>query len=188
MGGALTGPRPCVTEPTTPPEPSFSPVRETLAALRRLPDLRAALEALALFLLVLLAGAWAVGDGVLTLDPMSRGQMMSVWLSAFLMPALLEELVFRGWLPRGAALAAVASFIAFVLWRPLQVWLNLPFGRPEFTHPGFLMVVACLGFACTLTRVRSGSIWPGVVIHWGVVVAWLALFEGDGGAGALQSP
>jgi uncharacterized protein len=182
-----------VTEPTTPPgpaspEPRFSPVRESLAALRRLPDLRAALEALVLFLLVLLAGAWAVGDGVLTLDPIPSSQMMTVWLSAFLMPALLEELLFRGWLPRGAALAAIASFIAFVLWHPLQVWLNLPFARPEFTRPGFIMVVACLGFACTLTRIRSGSIWPGVVIHWGVVVAWLALFGGQGATGALQPP
>lgn len=182
-----------MTEPTTPPgpaapEPRFSPVRESLAALRRLPDLRAALEALVLFLLVLLAGAWAVGDGVLTLDPIPSSQMMTVWLSAFLMPALLEELLFRSWLPRGAAFAAIASFIAFVLWHPLQVWLNLPFGRPEFTRPGFIMVVACLGFACTLTRIRSGSIWPGVVIHWGVVVAWLALFGGHGATGALQPP
>ena len=49
-------------------------------------------------------------------------------------------------------------------------------------------MVACLGLACTLTRVRSGSIWPGVVIHWGVVVAWLALFGGDGANLSVQSP
>jgi predicted Abi (CAAX) family protease len=183
-----------VTESTNPPGPaapgpSFSPVSETLAALKRLPDLRAALEALILFLLVLLAGAWAVSDGVITLDPMPRGQMATIWLSAFVMPVLLEELVFRGWLPRGAPRTAILSFLAFVLWHPLQVWLNLPFARPEFTRPGFLMVVACLGFACTLTRIRSGSLWPGVVIHWGVVVAWLALFGGQNAAvGALQSP
>jgi len=177
-----------VTGLTTPPEPAFSPARQSLAALRRLPDIRAALEALVLFLLVLLAGAWAVGDGVLALDPMPRGQMMSIWISAFMTPALLEELAFRSWLPRGAPAAAIASFVAFVLWHPLQVWLNLPFGRPEFTRPGFLMVVACLGLACTLTRVRSGSIWPGVIIHWGVVVAWLALFGGQGATGVDQPP
>jgi uncharacterized protein len=162
-------------------------VRETVVALRRLPDLRAAIEALVLFVLVLVAGGWAASSGVLTLDPMSRGQLMPIWLSAFLMPSLLEELVFRGWLPRGAPVAAVASFVAFVLWHPLQVWLNLPFARPEFVRPGFLMLVACLGFACTLTRIRSGSIWPGVVIHWGIVVAWLALFGGSETSG-LQPP
>ena len=179
-----------MTDPDTPPGPPARPsfVAETLAALRRLPDLRAALEALALFLIVLLAGAWAANDGAIKLDPIDRGQMGTLWLSAFLMPSLLEELVFRGWLPRGAPLPAVLSFIAYVLWHPLQVALNLPFARPEFLQPGFLMVVATLGFACTLTRVRSGSVWPGVVIHWGVVVAWLALFGGHGaGVGGLQS-
>lgn len=174
--------------PPGPPAPP-GPVVETLAALRRLPDLRAALEALALFLVVLLAGAWAASDGVIKLDPVDRSQMATIWLSAFLAPSLLEELVFRGWLPRGAPLPAILSFCAFVLWHPLQVVLNLPFARPEFLKPGFLMVVATLGFACTLTRVRSGSIWPGVVIHWGVVVAWLALFGGHAtSAGGLQSP
>ncbi|MEY2757713.1 MAG: hypothetical protein RIR33_1491 [Pseudomonadota bacterium] len=168
--------------------PPSSPARETMAALRRLPDLRAALEALVLFMLVLVAGGWAASHGVLTLDPMSRSQLMPIWLSAFLMPSLLEELAFRSWLPRAAPLAAVASFVTFVLWHPLQVWLNLPFARPEFVQPGFLMLVACLGFACTLTRIRSGSIWPGVVIHWGVVVAWLALFGGHGPGAGLQSP
>lgn len=175
-----------MTQPAPPPGRP-GPVAETLASLRRLPDLRAALEALALFLVVLLAGAWAASDGVLRLDPLDRGQVQTLWLSAFLMPALLEELVFRGWLSRGAPIPAIASFIAFVFWRPLQVMLNLPFARPEFTSPGFLMVVATLGFACTLTRIRSGSIWPGVVIHWGVVVAWLALFGGHGaGTGGVQ--
>lgn len=165
------------------------PFAETLASLRRLPDLRAALEALGLFILVLLAGAWAANDGVLTLNPLDRPHLQTLWLSAFLMPALLEELVFRSWIGgRGAALAAVASFLAFVLWHPVQVWLNLPSARPVFTDPGFLMVVATLGFACTLTRVRSGSLWPGVVIHWGVVVAWLALFGGDVAAGGVQPP
>lgn len=177
-----------MTEPTIPPEPAFSPARQSLAALRRLPDIRAALEALVLFLLVLLAGAWAASAGVLTLDPMPRGQMMGIWISAFMTPALLEELVFRSWLPRGAPAVAVVSFVAYILWHPLQVWLNLPFGRPEFVRPGFLMVVACLGLACTLTRVRSGSIWPGVIIHWGVVVAWLALFGGQGATGVDQPP
>jgi len=179
-----------VTQPPPEPRPRApGPLAQTLASLRRLPDIRAALEALGLFILVLLAGAWAANDGVLVLDPIDRGHLQTLWLSAFLMPALLEELVFRGWLHGGreAALPAVASFLAFVLWHPVQVWLNLPFARPVFTDPGFLMVVATLGFACTLTRIRSGSIWPGVVIHWGVVVAWLALFGGDVATGGLQA-
>lgn len=158
-------------------------ISNTLASLRRLPDLRAAIEGVILFLLVVGAGIWAVQMGVLVLDPAPRATVGAISLSAFLFPALAEELVFRSWLPRGAPLAAVASFIAYVFWHPLQVILNLPFARPEFTDASFLGLVAWLGLACTLARIRSGSIWPGVVIHWGVVVLWLALF---GGAAQVQ--
>ena len=159
----------------------------TLASLRRLPDLRAAIEGVILFLLVVGAGIWSVQMGVLKLDPVPSANVGAISLSAFLMPALAEELVFRSWLPRGAPLAAVAAFVAYVFWHPLQVILHLPFARPEFTDASFLGLVAWLGLACTLARVRSGSIWPGVVIHWGVVVLWLALFGGHpAGAGVVQ--
>ncbi len=158
-------------------------IGNTLASLRRLPDLRAAIEGVILFLLVVGAGIWAVQMGVLALDPAPRATVGAISLSAFLLPALAEELVFRSWLPRGAPLAAVSSFVAFVFWHPLQVILNLPFARAEFTDASFLGLVAWLGLACTLARIRSGSIWPGVVIHWGGVVLWLALF---GGAAQVQ--
>lgn len=164
-------------------------IANSLASLRRLPDMRAALEGIALFLVVIGAGIWAVQAGVLKLDPVPRDNVGVISLSAFLAPALAEELAFRSWLPRGAPLAAIGSFVAFVLWHPLQVILHLPFARPEFTDASFLGLVAWLGLACTLARVRSGSIWPGVVIHWGVVVLWLALFGGHpaGGAGVQPS-
>lgn len=166
-------------EPSAPPPaplPGF--VSETIAALKRLPDLRAAIEALLLFLMVIAAGVWAATNGVLELKPAPRDQLMTIWLSAFLVPALSEEVIFRGWVRKGAPLAAVASLIAYIVWHPLQTMLNLPFGRPEFQDPGFLGLVAWLGLACTLSRLRSGSVWPGVVIHWGVVVAWLAIYGG----------
>ena len=172
-----------MTESSSPP----GAVSETIAALRRLPDLRAAIEALILFLMVMIAGVWAVQSGVIQLSPMGRGERTTLWLSVFFFPVLVEELAFRGWLQRGAARAAILSFLAYVAWFPLQKLLNLPFARAEFTDPAFLILVACLGFACTMTRVRSGSIWPGVVIHWGAVVALLALTGGHG-AGPVQSP
>ena len=85
---------------------------------------------------------------------------------------------FRGWVRKGAPLAAVASLLAYILWHPVQTWVGLPFGRPEFLDPAFLGVIAWLGLACTLSRIRSGSIWPAVVIHWGVVVMWKSLYGG----------
>jgi predicted Abi (CAAX) family protease len=150
---------------------------ELFAGLKRLPDMRAAIEALLLFLLVVAAGYWAAQTGVLKPNPVSsRDQILPISISAFVVPALAEELAFRGWLRKGMPIAAVASLIAFILWHPLQVWLNLPFGRSEFLDPRFLSLIAWLGLACTLSRLRSGSIWPAVIIHWGVVVVWIALY------------
>lgn len=159
-------------------EPSPGPLTAVVAGFRRLPDMRAAIEGLVLFLCVVAAGVWAASAGVLTLNPAPRSDVLLIMLVAFVMPALSEELFFRGWVRAGAPLAAVASLIAYIFWRPLQVMLNLPFARPEFMDAYFLVLVATLGAACTLARIRSGSIWPGVVIHWGAVVVWRALFAG----------
>lgn len=152
-------------------------IGETLASLKRLPDTRAAIEGVLLFIVVVAAGAWAVSSGVLKLNPLSRDHVFMVSVSTFLIPTLGEELVFRGWVRRGAPIAAVASLLAYILWHPLQTWFGLPFGRPEFTDPRFLGLIAWLGLACTLSRLRSGSLWPPIIIHWGVVVLWKVLFS-----------
>lgn len=148
------------------------------AGLKKLPDFRGAVEALLMFLLVVAVGVWVAQSGALQLNPVQRSSVFTLSLSAFLIPALSEELVFRGWLRRGMPIAAALSLVAYIVWHPAQVWLHLPFGRPEFTDPRFLSVVSCLGLACTLSRIRSGSIWPSVIIHWGIVVVWLALYGG----------
>lgn len=153
-------------------------VGEALAGLKKLPDLRGAIEGLILFLLVVAAGIWAAMSGVLKLQPAPRDEMMVIALSAFLIPVLGEELAFRSWIRKGAPLAAVASLLAYILWHPVQTWLGLPFGRPEFTDPRFLSLIAWLGLACTLSRIRSGSLWPAITIHWGIVVVWKALYAG----------
>jgi uncharacterized protein len=151
---------------------------EVFAGLKRLPDLRGAVEALILFLVVVAAGIWAAMTGVLVSNPAPQADMMAISLSAFLIPALGEELVFRGWLRKGAPIGGVVSLLAYILWHPVQAWLHLPFGREEFLDPRFLSLIAWLGLACTLSRIRSGSIWPAVIIHWGVVVVWKALYAG----------
>ncbi len=99
---------------------------------------------------------------------------------ALLIPALGEELVFRGILqPRRLSAAkdwtlSALSLAAFVLWHPLQVWLGLPMAQPVFTDPAFLTLVGVLGGLCTILTHRSGSLWPAVGLHWIVVVIWKA--------------
>lgn len=149
-----------------------------IRSLIRLPDLRASIEALALFVAIVAAGALATRLGVLTLDHAPPETMSGIFLTAFFLPALAEEIAFRGWLRDGEPLVAGASMVAFVLWRPVQYLLGAPLAHPSFIEPGFLALVALLGFACTLSRLRSGSIWPGVIIHWGAAVVWLILFAG----------
>ena len=99
------------------------------------------------------------------------------------MPALGEELVFRGLLIPGRdaapqAVGAVAlSTALFVLWHPLQtLWWNE--AAAVFLRPDFLAIVALLGLLCALLRRRSGSIWPGVALHWAVVVGWKGWLAG----------
>ena len=90
---------------TAEPRPS-GPVGETLAALKRLPDFRAAIEGLLLFLMVVAAGACTANSGVLHLKPLPSDELLITWLSAFIVPTLSEEVLFRGWVRKGAPLAA----------------------------------------------------------------------------------
>ena len=150
-----------------------------ISGLIRLPDLRGAIEALGLFILVLLAGAWAAQAGVLTFAPLAdQNAITQISLIAFFVPGISEEVIFRGWLPRGQPVAAAISLVAFVAWHPIQILIGSPFAEPLFADPRYLALVAFLGVCCTVSRLRSGSIWPAVVIHWGVVVIWKALFGG----------
>lgn len=164
-------------------EQRSSPVAVVLAnllgGLARMPDLRGAIEALGLFIVVLLAGAWAAQAGVLVFDPLAdQTAVTSISVVAFFVPGVSEEVTFRGWLPKGNLPAAAISLAAFVAWHPFQVLIGSPFAEPVFLKPGYLALVALLGLCCTISRLRSGSIWPSVVIHWGVVVIWKALFGG----------
>jgi predicted Abi (CAAX) family protease len=152
-----------------------------IRSLIKLPDFQAAIEALCLFLLVIGVGALAAWQGVLVLHHAPRETMSAIFITAFFLPALGEELLFRSWLRDGEPLVAGLSMIAFVLWHPLQYLAGSPFAHPAFIDPGFLALVAVLGFACTLSRLRSGSIWPGVIIHWGAAVVWQVLFAGASG-------
>ena len=86
-----------------------------------------------------------------------------------------EELLFRGLvIPRSGSRAGwiALSVILFVLWHPLQA---LTFGPPwagAFLDPRFLAAVAILGTALARIYAVTGSLWPGVLAHWLVVLSW----------------
>lgn len=122
--------------------------------------------------------------GLARLDPLRLGWIWLRYAGTFLIiPALGEEALFRGLLvtPRGEPMspgAGLAAVAAFVLWHPLQA---ITFGPPwaaSFLNPAFLVVVAVLGTMLVWMYRRSGSIWPGVFLHWLVVAGWKLLFGG----------
>ncbi|WHU01513.1 CPBP family glutamic-type intramembrane protease [Sphingomonas sp. NIBR02145] len=126
----------------------------------------------------------AFATGLAHFDPMPFGlPWLGVFFTLMLVPALGEELVFRGLIvpppdrpfPLWQAALAVGMF---VLWHPLQA---LTFGPPWsaiFLDSRFLMIVAVLGALLARLYRATGSIWPCVCTHWLIVAGWKLLFAG----------
>ncbi|MGJ3232603.1 MAG: CPBP family glutamic-type intramembrane protease [Oceanicaulis sp.] len=151
------------------------------------PRARDWVEALGALTLLAMAGAGlALGTQALQYDVTfaaaraEPGRLALIALIAVLVPALGEELVFRGLAqparPDTAAAWAVSglSLAGFILWHPAQVRLGLPSAQAVFLEPGFLAMAGLLGLVCTALVHRSESLWTAVVVHWLVVVAWKA--------------
>ncbi|MEH6827213.1 CPBP family glutamic-type intramembrane protease [Parasphingorhabdus sp.] len=122
--------------------------------------------------------------GWLRLDPVV--DLPSALIAAvilFVIPALAEELIFRGILLSWFAtvsqrLGNWLSIGLYVLWHPLQA---LTFGPPWsaiFLQPSFLFATFILGIVLTHIRIVSQSLWPVIAIHWLLVLVWKLLFAG----------
>lgn len=95
-------------------------------------------------------------------------------LTVLIVPALGEELVFRGLLlpdSRRPALWVAVSTALYVAWHPLETLTFLP-AATDFLRPDFLAATAVLGLGCALMRLRTGSLWPAVALHWLLVTLW----------------
>jgi predicted Abi (CAAX) family protease len=105
----------------------------------------------------------------------------------FLFPGIAEELVFRGWLlphpsehrpPAFLRKALLTSVVVFTLWHVVNAWLIFPQAREVFWDGRFLLIVVGLGWACGSVYLRTGSLWPAVLIHWSIVIVWKAFLGG----------
>ena len=161
-------------------------MKQTWRALKIWPDSARwkAAFGIALPAAVIMALAGFLG-GWLRLDSVT--DLQSVLIAAiilFFIPALAEELIFRGVL-----LSWLASFsqrwgswlsaILFMLWHPLQA---LTFGPPWsaiFLQPSFLFATFLLGIILTHIRIVSQSMWPVIAIHWILVLLWKLFFGGS---------
>ena len=143
------------------------------------PDRRGWLECLAIAVAAVVAiAAISASGGLLTWRP----DLTRLSVTVFVVPAFAEELVFRGALPaRGESQRPMlwlgAGVLVFTLWHAVEALTFLP-GAGLFLRPTFLLAAAGLGAACAWMRYRTGSLWPSVLFHGVVVLAWQVLFHG----------
>ena len=118
---------------------------------------------------------------------MNTSTMVILPLSLLVMPSFLEELFFRAlMLPhKTRRLAAqkkvflsLLSIFVFIAWHPINaITINLA-AYPVFTNPVFLILATIMAVACTVTYLKSGSVWIPVVIHWITVLVWVFFLGG----------
>ena len=104
-------------------------------------------------------------------------------VKVMVVPALTEELVFRGLLipgrgesPRPGRWVA-AGLLLFVIWHVMEALTFLPGAHLFLTAP-LLVCAAILGAGCAWMRYRTGSLWPAVVFHGLTVFLWQIAFGG----------
>lgn len=109
--------------------------------------------------------------------------VLGVMLRTFLMPGLSEEIIFRGLLiPRSteSMQSSDRSFAIALSWILFVLYHLHPFVPPFFRSAAFLIGAGLLGIVCTVSYLRSQSLWTAVVIHWAIVLVWLLVFGGLG--------
>lgn len=120
--------------------------------------------------------------GLLHWQPRTTDWLLRL-LSVFLVPALSEEIVFRGLLvpdqgeTRRPALWIGAAVLVFMAWHVVEAFFILP-GAHMFLTPAFLTCAGVLGLGGAFMRYRTGSIWPAVILHGLLVWSWQVFFGG----------
>ena len=162
-----------------------NPLTRTVAALRRWPNARQWLQAAPVLVAtaaIVLAIA-IIGDFA-HWAPLPFGtDWLMIAAIVFVLPAMAEEIVFRGLLMPVPGIASMRigmwlSIALFVAWHPLQA---IAFGPPWsalFLAPAFLAAVLVLAIGLTHVRIVTGSLWPAILGHWLIVAAWKLLFAG----------
>ena len=113
--------------------------------------------------------------------------MIALPISLFFIPSLFEEIVFRGFLLPHKERAvstypllfyAAFSILLFIAWHPINAMtINHP-AYTTFTNPLFLSLAGLMGIACTITYIKTGSLWVPIAIHWLTVVVWVFFLSG----------
>jgi predicted Abi (CAAX) family protease len=126
--------------------------------------------------------------GFYRLHPTEPGLPLRL-LTVFFVPALGEELVFRGLLTPGPnqsrrpGLEVAVATALYTLWHVVEALTFLPAAASVFLRLDFLACCAVLGLGCAIMKLKTGSVWPAVILHWVLVVVWQTWL---GGVSALE--
>lgn len=134
--------------------------------------------------LILSAVTIAVGfpSGFLVFQPVPP--LHALWIAPFVFvaPGLIEETVWRGYLPTWNETRApwvwIGVSLAVFLAYHWVLTLFLDGAAEIFLRWEFLFGAAMIGLVCAILRMRSGSIWPGVAVHGLAVAVWITLLGG----------
>jgi predicted Abi (CAAX) family protease len=134
---------------------------------------------------VTVAGMALLGfsTGLYRLTP-TQPDLLQRMALVFFIPALGEEIIFRGLLvptlhdKTEAVWPIRISVTLYVFWHVLEALTFLPGAASVFLRPDFLVCCAFLGFGCAIMRHITGSLWPAVLLHWALVVVWQTWWGG----------
>lgn len=141
-------------------------------------------SALVMFGFAIVAAPIALISGIYNWSPdILNSELLRVALIALLLPAFLEEMVFRGpllWIQNQREHVPIwivlVSLIAFVSWHPINAVTFMPQAASTFLDSRFLASVTLFGAAATIVTLRTRSLWPAMGFHWLLVVSWKGLF------------
>ena len=73
---------------------------------------------------------------------------------------------------------AAFSILLFIALHPINAMtINHP-AYTMFTNSLFLSLAALMAIACTITYIKTGSLWVPIAIHWLTVLVWVFLLSG----------
>jgi predicted Abi (CAAX) family protease len=108
--------------------------------------------------------------------------ILRIVLITLFLPATAEEAFFRVLLlphkfeqasPANIYFFGSISLILFIIYHPLNATFFVRNARATFSSFVFLTSVAVLGIVCSIAYLKSGSIYPPIILHWFFVLGWL---------------
>jgi predicted Abi (CAAX) family protease len=140
-----------------------------------------------IYMVVALPIGFCSGFFTITVIKTNSWIMIALPVCLFFVPSLFEEIVFRGFLlphkERKVSTIrllfyAAFSIVVFIAWHPLNAMTINPSAYSVFTDPVFLCLATLMTIACTITYIKTGSLWIPVAIHWLTVLVWVFFLGG----------